>query len=60
MMNKLTEKLIMMILKKGIINQADNIDMEIDIPASALGLKNTNGEIRFRVRAENIRITIEK
>ena len=61
-MNKITKMIVSAIMKKGILCESDDIDMEIDVPASMLGLdsKNSRDQITIRIKADNVKISIEK
>jgi hypothetical protein len=59
---KLTEVMVSMLLKKGIISESKNVDLEIDIPQSMLKVDSLdkNSKITIRLKAENVTIRVEK
>lgn len=58
---KITDIIVSLLGKKGILMDTKNIDMEIDIPASMLKVDDVTGnKITVRFKAENCKITIEK
>ena len=57
MKEKLIEMLISAVIKKGILHEARNVDVEIDLPAEMEGpLKG----VKIRFKAEHMTITVDK
>ena len=48
------------ITKKGILYEANKIDMEFTIPASILGDKDVNKIISITINADNVKMTLQK
>ena len=61
-MNKVMDMVISAVIKKGILYEARNCDLEFDIPTSQLsGSEETgNGTIKIKFKAENMKLQIEK
>lgn len=61
---KLTDMLISAIIKKGILYEARNVDMEISVPMSAISTVGETtpviNEIRVYFKAEHMTLRIEK
>lgn len=47
------------IIKKGILYEAKNCDMEIELPLAQLDIENPNN-IKIKFKAENVILRIEK
>ena len=59
---KFSKLILATILKSGILYESDNCDMDIEIPVSQLGMKSKgrNDKILVNIKADNIRISIDK
>ena len=61
---KLTDAIISMILKKGILYEAHNCDVEFEIPATQEDEdgkgKPSNEKIKIKFKADNMMLKIEK
>jgi len=59
---KLTDMLVSAILKKGIMYEARNVDMEFTIPQSTFKTENIfkNDDVKIRFKAEHVSIQIDK
>lgn len=61
-MSKITDMLVSAVLKKGILYEVNNCDIDVDIPTSQV---NDNGEvvtdnIRINIKADHMVLRIEK
>lgn len=56
---KITEMILSAIIKKGILYEAKNCDMEIELPLAQLDIENPNN-IKIKFKAENVILRIEK
>ena len=56
---KITEMLISAILKKGILYEANNMEMDVVIPMK-LPTETQEVEVRVYIKAENMKLRIEK
>lgn len=56
---KITEMLISAILKKGILYEANNMEMDVVIPMK-LPTEMQEVEVRVYIKAENMKLRIEK
>ena len=54
--NKITDMLISAIIKKGILGEARNIDVEFDIPKEDAASENT----KIHIKVEHMSIRIDK
>jgi DUF917 family protein len=61
-MGKITDMIVSAIMKKGVLYEARNCDVEFEIPSSELsGKEGTDGnKIKIRFKAENMTLRIEK
>jgi len=61
-MKKITEMIVSAILKRGVLCDTYNCDMEIEIPPSQLGLPQTTNQdkIKIRIKADSLTITVNK
>ena len=59
---KITDLLVSILLKKSVLCETKNIDMEMDIPASMVNANavDPNAKITIRIKAENVKVTVEK
>lgn len=64
MSNKITDMIISAMLKKGILGEARNVDVEFDIPGERLRITKEEGEVfkntKIHIKAEHLSIQIEK
>ena len=56
---KITEMILSAVIKKGILYEAKNCDMEIEVPLTQLGIEDSNN-IKIKFKAEHIVLKIEK
>lgn len=59
---KITDMLISAIIKRGILYEARNCDVEFDIPTTHLGINEETKEnkIKIKFKAEHMTLKIEK
>ena len=64
MNSKITDMLVSAILKKGILGEARNVDVEFDIPGEPICMTKEQGNIykktTIHIKAEHVSVQIEK
>lgn len=57
---KITDMLISAIIKKGILYEARNVDVEFTIPQQTSGEEETLENIKIQFKAEHMTLKVEK
>jgi hypothetical protein len=61
-MGVFTDMVISGLLKKGILYEAKNVDMEIDVPKSKLGVSggDKDDKVKIKIKCDNMTLRLEK
>ena len=62
MKDKIKEMILKAILKKGLLYSSDDVDIELEVPMSTIKpeYRNSDDQVKIRIKAENVTIKIEK